>query len=392
MFYLEDSGERVYIRESLKEEMEAYSTFSIYPNGSYFTKADLHNFVGDRVTMYVLFPNRTIRGDIYLVDFRGYTNEIVMPTYSTAEHVTMSRNKTELLLQGLSFTSYDSIYAVLPQYDDFVHDTEFEYATTNPADAGYFDFQNGLVKIVTAAVDISITCTVSKWEYISGVNTEFSESFTFMVHLEPIAPSSIREVLWGENAKPYLIHGVVQTLYTADDWWVLVKDESGLIYVDARGYTDYLHVTLAVGDEILLLGNRTTYENEGYVPILQNVIDLRVLSGGHAIVRNAIAMTTEEILNLNYLNPDVYNRYISMTGTVVFSGNLTYPSYDLHDDSFVVDDYDTQLWNDDYPNIDEEMNPYLNTDVAVEGYLYGFEYIFDYYDWQMIYITVTPIP
>ncbi len=108
---------------------------------------------------------------------------------------------------------------------------------------------------------------------------------------------------------------------------------------------------------------------------------MKVLSKNHTVDTTASHMTVEDILALDYLDPGVFNHYISFTGVVVFSGNQWYPSFDLREDGYTDNTYDLQLWGDTYDPFNQTMYGLLGQTITVYGYLIGYEYIYQAFDW-----------
>ncbi|HRX44467.1 MAG TPA: hypothetical protein P5091_00340, partial [Acholeplasmataceae bacterium] len=135
--------------------------------------------------------------------------------------------------------------------------------------------------------------------------------------------------------------------------------------------------------EVEVLGERGTFEMQDFVPIMDYAIDIQVISTGNAVNRTATTVTIDDILDIDYLCPDAYNLYVSFTGTVIFSGNIWYPSYDLREDGYINNTYDLQIWGNTYNPFNDIMDPLVGQVIKVEGYLVGFEYIYGAFDWQV---------
>ncbi|HBG33135.1 MAG TPA: hypothetical protein DDW82_05430 [Acholeplasmataceae bacterium] len=112
---------------------------------------------------------------------------------------------------------------------------------------------------------------------------------------------------------------------------------------------------------------------------------MELVSSNHTVDRTPITMTVEDILNIDHLNPDSFNKYISFTGTVIFTGNTWYPSYDLREDGYTISEYDLQMWADTYQPYLDMMAPLVGDKMTAEGYLIGFEYIYCEFDWILMY-------
>ncbi len=383
-FYLTDGTNKLYIRENLEFAEEEYYYYEEGP--TYLDLNVLYELVYDQVIMRFFFPLKYTMLDYYMVDFRGLYEDLMIPELTPQEHATMAANKAAMKLSDMTFTPGDSLYDYFPWGDEY-HNAELDFTVQNATDALYFDFNNGgFVKIIPASQDVVITVTATRYDYIGEDTVISTASADFTVHLEALETSTVREVLWGEAYKSYILEGVVEMHYF--DWWIILSDGSGRIYIDANGYNSYYDIPeIANGDLIQILGRKDFYEGNDYVPVMDSVIDIKVISGGHAITNTATAMTVQEILDLDYLNPDTFNQYVIITGDVIRYGSSTYPGYEIHEAGTPTDrSYNIQLYADTYMPFNDMMLAYVGDVVTVEGYLIGFEYIYDRFDWIVIYV------
>ncbi|HRY78324.1 MAG TPA: hypothetical protein P5154_06140, partial [Candidatus Izemoplasmatales bacterium] len=267
---------------------------------------------------------------------------------------------------------------------DPIHDFDIYYSVAPGQDASLIDWGNGgIVGLLTEPTDLQM---IAEMVYYGAAEDPYTFSITFTLHLQPAPMVTVREALWGITGQYYIVEGVVE--YFFDDWWIILSDETGTIYIDANSYSSYFGHTIAVGDTIRILGMRRGYENEDYVPILDSVADLEVLSHGAAPTRTPVTMTVEEMMALDYLCPDVYNQYVSITGTVIFSGNISYPSFDIREAGMPSDaTYDIQIWSNTYYDFNDVMDPLVGSVIRVEGYLIGFQYIYAPFDWIVLHVN-----
>ena len=383
-FYLTDGTQKLYIRENLEIVEEEYYYYEEGP--TYLDLNVLYELVGDQVIMRFFFPLKYTMLDYYMVDFRGLYDDFMIPDLTPQEHATMAANKAAMRLSGMTFTPGDSLFDYFPWGDEY-HNAELDFTVQNATDALYFDFNNGgFVKIIPASQDVIITVTATRYDYEWEGTVISTASADFTVHLEALDTSTVREVLWGEAYKSYILEGVVEMHYF--DLWIILSDGSGRIYIDAYGYNSYYDIPeISNGDLIQILGRKEFYEGNDYVPVMGSVLDINVISGGHPISNTPTAITVQEILDLDYLSPDAYNQYVIVTGDVIRYGSDTYPGYEIHQAGTPTDrSYNIQLYADTYMPFNDMMLAYVGDVVTLEGYLIGFEYIYDRFDWIVIYV------
>lgn len=377
-FYLDDMGMRIYIRHSLREYEPSALGSSILMKYD-VSKNEIMSYLDDYIYMNVLFPNEIVLADYYLVDFVGTADDISLPEWTPAEKIEITKHKIDVRYDGLVYQPAD--YMEWMSYDEIQY-TEITYSLVNPlSDAILLEDWNIQAMMVDTYTAVEILATVSIID--PDTSLEVTGTTTFTVYIEPIEMSSVREVLFGNIGEYYVTQGVIQFLYPEN--FMIIKDSSGLIFVELpMAYEN--PIVLEVGDEVKVLGMRRHYEYEDYVPVIGTAVDIEIISSDHAINRTAISMDVDDILALDYLDPDTFNQYISFDGTVIFSGNTWYPSYDVREDGYVDNKYDMQLWGDTYEPFNTMMHPKVGTEVVAYGYLIGFEYIYTQFDWIM-YVT-----
>lgn len=382
-FYLDDLGKRIYIRNQLSS-YEPYSTdYQILMKPSVNLEVFME-YVDDYVYLNVLFPNQKVLTDYILVDFVGTDLDIWIPEWTQAEKVDITKDKLVSRFDGNEYTSGDYIELMAM---DSVQSTWIEYSFVNPSQVGILlESFDSMALLVDERTSVELLATISHYDELTEFT--YSDTTTITIYINPIASSTIREVLFGNVGQYYKTKGIIQYVY--EDYYIIIKDETGLLYVEMPNDISS-SLTLAVGDEVEVLGERATFEMMDYVPVMDYAIDIKVLSTGHAVTQTPITMTIDDILDIDYLDPDSFNQYISFTGTVIFSGNSWYPSYDLREDGYLDDDYDLQLWGNTDDAFNSTMNPLVGQVVEVEGYLIGFEYIYGEFDWQLKVTNVEVI-
>jgi uncharacterized repeat protein (TIGR02543 family) len=372
-FYLDHNGYRIYIRHHLAdyEPSSLGSTIMWYDGMAIY---EMKQFIGESIYINVLFPNRYTLMDYLLVDFIGTRDDITLPTLTTSEIVDVVKDKVFTYQQGKVYQSGDDLNWMTY---DYIREAQITYTLVNPSAKGInIDYMKA--GIVQAATIIEVIATIEVFDGVTYESVVGTVSFT--VTVKPIGDSTIYDVLYGGEGKYYLTKGIVQYIYPY--YFMIIKDETGLIYVELPGESAGFGV-FEEGDEVEVLGMRAHYEYEDYVPVISHVVDMRVISSDHVVDKTSIQMTVEDILALDYLDPGIFNQYIRFTGTVVFSGNYWYPSYDLREDGYTNQTYDLQLWGDTYDAFNTEMNPLVGQKITAYGYLIGFEYIYQAFDWIM---------
>lgn len=390
MFYLEQIEEgipyKIYIREFLPDEMEYYSFES---ESGLLYRSMLFDIIGEAVTMDLLFNFHTVLDTYFVLDFRGYEEDIIIEYADPLQALDNAIYRLQYNFGDLNLKSGDYLFEYLPSYDQ-VYEIYFEYLLKNPSDSSFINLDNyGIIGPVGEERDFVIETIVGIYDYeTSELLTKTTE---ITITVSPITLSSVKDVLYGVIGDNYYFKGIIEFAYSDFNEWIILNDGLNRIYIDCYGCLEYQGFEYQTGDEIELIGMRTTYSNNGYVPIVDSVSWLTVLSSGHVITPTPIVMTIADILALDYTNPEVYGYYIEITGNIVFSGNIDYPSFDVHLDEYVTDDYNLQLWDDEDDLYDDRFYPMLGQTITVRGYLIGFEYIYSTFDW-ILYVDTTSIP
>ncbi|MFA5006716.1 MAG: InlB B-repeat-containing protein [Candidatus Izemoplasmatales bacterium] len=380
MFTLSSGGKTVYLRENLPEG--GYEAFGLWDGGS-ITRQDLTTLIGDEVRLKLFVSDDTVRNDILVADFRGYADELALVELSPAETLKVVESKLSAMLGGMTFGGGEALSWAFP-YADETRMVSLSYAPASGFESLPIDWINGgIVGLIAGAIDVDVVCTMTYVDESGENPVEYTDTFVFTIHLVPAPQVTVREALWGAVGERYVLEGVVERHF--DDWWIILSDETGRIYVDASGHESWLDVPLNDGDVVRLLGTRALYEYEHYVPILDYVVDIDVV--GHVELPDLAPkpMTVQDILELDYLCPDAFNQYVSITGTLVFSGNLWYPSFDIRGEGMPEDgSYDIQIWGNTYQEYNEAIYPLVGSVLRVEGYLIGYQYVYQAFDWIVL--------
>lgn len=374
-FYLDDMGMRIYIRHHLKQD-EAYKFGSKMMKKTDTSKYVMMTYLDDYVILNVLFPNKVVLGEYYLVDFVGTQDDIMLPEHDLEEKIEITKHKIDTRYNALVYHPGDYIDWM---YYDPIQLTEVTYTLVDPiCSAILLDEYNMQVMIVNEYTTVEVLATIRIYDEL--IDDFILGTTTFTVYVDPIEVSTVREVLFGRIGEVYVTEGIIQYLYP--DYFMIIKDDSGLIYVELP-YGENNPFNLEIGDEVQVLGTRENFRYEDYVPIMGTAIDINILSEDNPINRTAISMNIDDILALDYLDPDTFNKYISFDGMVIFSGNTSYPSYDVREDGYADEAYDLQLYGDTYDPYNDMMDSKVGSHVVVYGYLIGFEYVYQEFDWIM---------
>jgi len=370
-FYLDDDGYRIYIRHHLTDQ-EAYSLDATIMGSYGMSMYDMMQLIGENIYINVLFPNDVVLMDYLLVDFIGSYDDISLPELTPLEVLELIKDKVYTYGQG---QIYDSGEDIDWWFYDQIHESMIDFECVDPLENA-INFDQWQVGIVSEKRMIEIRATIKVYD--PAISDYISGSIIFSVEVRPVGLATIYDVLYGRLGTYYHTKGIVQFIYP--EYFMIIKDETGSIYVELPGASAG-YPAIEVGDEVEVLGMRTNYEYEDYVPVMSQTVDVKVLSKNHTVDTTASHMTVEDILALDYLDPGVFNHYISFTGVVVFSGNQWYPSFDLREDGYTDNTYDLQLWGDTYDPFNQTMYGLLGQTITVYGYLIGYEYIYQAFDW-----------
>jgi uncharacterized repeat protein (TIGR02543 family) len=373
-FYLDDNGLRIYIRHSL-EEVVAFS-LDLTPNKDYMSKDQLMMYVDDYIFLNVLFPNTWVFVDYLLVDFVGDESDIMKPDWTEQEKLDIIKEKLSTRYNNREYYSGD--YLDLMTYD-MVHEAEIEYSPINPFQrAVWFDSWDIHALIVLEDTEIDVVAAITVYDELFN---PYEDQVTLTITIKPLQQQTVRETLFGHIGQYYVTKGIIVYLYP--EYFMIIKDQTGLIYVEVPGSQYIPSSNHEVGDEVLVLGMRAHFEFEDYVPVINQVMDIMVISLDHTVDPTATLMTTSDILGLDYLDPMIFNQYIIFEGTVIFSGNTWYPSYDIREEGYVDNTYDLQMWGDDEDTFNSTMEGLVGQRIRIFGYLIGYEYVYQAFDWHI---------
>ncbi len=376
MFYLEDNGKIIYIRYDVSREIPTFTKSYGYGGVTYKTLLDL---IGEYIGMNVYYPDARIRGNYVLVDFAGRFEDLDLPYMTDQEHLDHAVQDYINKFDVPTLYSGDYFYQYLVKWYDY-HEVEFDYDVKNEADRIYFDEYVEQVNIINEARTITFIITATKF---TDGQDNLTRTFEVEVTISPIETTDVKEVVLGKNNKKYMIEGIVTACYPGN--WMYVEDETGIIYVRIYTDSDDYGNEIKIGDKVLALGYR---QYDQITPILSS-INVKVLSSNNSFTKVATPITVEDLINIDYLNPLIYGKYISVTGTLVKTGNYYYPNYEVHQDGYNTPFiFDLQESNEDYKAM---INEYVGDVVTVEGYLNEFWSYYATFPWYIIYNSHTVI-
>ena len=372
-----DLGQTIYIRHHLEDEHE-YKM-----GGGEVSQTFLHGYLGDYIYIKLFYPNITTLYDQVLMDFLGDQDDIILPEWSLTERFEIVSEKIKDNFDGKTFDG--GVYLNLPDYDS-IHGAQISYVKTNPIDSGvYLDNYRYFTQLVDIESTINITATMKIFNMMT--ETYDTETFTFDIIVRPNSLSTIHEVLNGITGEMYVIEGIIEAI--DPETFMLIKDATGRIYVEMS--SNIVLPTLAIGDEVRIIGNRNLYDYEDYIPVIDDIYDIKIISTNNAVTSVYTNMTMADILAINYLDPDQFTKPVSLTGVVVFTGNTWYPSYDIRIDDTYGTTYTIYMMGQNYDAFNALMGPLVGQTITIEGFLIGFTSIYDLFDWKVVVINSTVI-
>ena len=380
MFFIEDMDERIYIRDHASRRTEEYYAFWVSDEG--ILRSEIMAYVDAYVYIDVCYPNLFVRNDMIMVEFIGDESNIRLPEMTPQELLQLTKQRAIAKLLDVTATGGDYLRYIVPDNDP-LFSVYFSYELVTPLNSDLINMDDYGMQVMPVSTETNVEVRLNLEYYDSSTMTTYTDSYIFEVTILPMEMETIREVLWGTLYEYHLTTGVVQ--YIHDDYFMIVKDSTGSIYVELYDCLDRFGFMPAEGDLVKFAGDKYTYENEHFIPIMGDVFYMELVSSNHTVDRTPITMTVEDILNIDHLNPDSFNKYISFTGTVIFTGNTWYPSYDLREDGYTISEYDLQMWADTYQPYLDMMAPLVGDKMTAEGYLIGFEYIYCEFDWILMY-------
>ncbi|WP_262095290.1 InlB B-repeat-containing protein [Paracholeplasma vituli] len=372
----DDLGHMIYIRHHIEDE---YETKNDDRDGTNF----LHRYLDDYIIIELFYPNMYTQYDQVLMDFLGGKDAVMLPEWTIEEELDIVESIIKTRYDGKTYMSGESLD--LPHYNE-IHDIELTYTKKNSLDTGiYLETYYSWALWVEQETSVDVTVTMKIYNPLTQLDE--TRSFDITLVIQPIEISTIVEILYGVTGDTYVFEGIVEAIDPTT--FMIIKDDTGRIYIELNSNRDL--PTLSIGDEVRILGLRNLYDYEDYIPVISEIYDLQILSTGHIVNPVYIPTTMADILAIDYLLPDVYNQTVSITGTVIFTGNSWYPSYDLVIDDDYSSTYSIQLIGQDYDTFNAYMDPLVGQTMTIEGYLIGFTYIYDLFDWKVVVINSTVI-
>lgn len=387
MYYMVDGDYKVYIRDQMPDDSEYFKLEGMYM----MNRQEFNQYIGENIYMNVLFPDKMVLNEYYMVDFRGYPDDIMIDYADPLTSLQNAIYRLSLRLEGLELSPADYLWDILPDSDYiWEYGIDITYSILEPEYQDYINFDDFFaVMMFDTPTTLTLRATLSRDnESMDGI---ISLDYDVSVSMAPREVLSLKEFLYAPEYYPYIIEGYVEYAFYDHNSWLIIGDGENRVYAECRDCAEN-GLIYQVGDYVRLLGFKDTYEWEDYVPIFDEVLDIEVISSGHTITRTPIPMTIEDILALNHLSPSSFGYYIEITGTIVFSGNSTYPCYDIQQANF-NEDYALELRIDNEDSVYDSMfEPLLDQEVTIRGYLVGYEYIYDQFDWNLIVVEVITTP
>lgn len=372
----DDFGNTIYIRHNLEDEHE-------WKMGGSTSATFLHRYIGDYIDIELFYPNITTKYDQVLMDFLGDSSNVFIPEWSLEERFDIVESKIKDQFDGKAFEP--GVYLNFPSYDE-IHSIQLTYAQTNPLVAGVFINEwMAFTQLVDVQTTISITATMSIFNMMT--ETYDTDTFEFSILVNPYTVSTIYDVLFGVTGDMYTIEGIIEAIDPTT--FMILNDGYHRIYIEMPANIDL--PSLSIGDEVRILGNRNLYDFESYIPVIDDIFDIQVLSSDSPINTAYTSMDMADILAIDYLSPDVYNQPVTLTGVVIFTGNTWYPCFDIVIDGTYPATYSIEMKGQDYDAFNALMEPLVGETIRIEGYLIGFTYIYDLFDWKVVVLQTTVI-
>lgn len=372
----DDLGNTIYIRHHLEDEHE-------WKIGGSTSATFLHRYLGDYIYIELFYPNVQTKYDQVLMDFLGGTGNVLIPEWSLEERFEIVETKIKDQFDGKALEA--GVYLNFPYFDE-IHSVQLTYAKTNPSDSGAFiNDWTAFTQMVDVQTTLSITATMSIFNMMT--ETYDTDTFEFSIRVNPYTLSSIYDVLFGVTGNMYTIEGVIEAIDPTT--FMILNDGNHRIYVEMSSNIDL--PSLSLGDQVRILGNRNLYDYEAYIPVIDDIYDIQIISSDNPISTVYTPMDMADILALDYLLPSQFNQPVSLTGVVIFTGNTWYPCFDIVIDSTFPATYSIEMMGQDYDTFNAFMEPLVGQTITIEGYLIGFTYIYDLFDWKVVVLQTNVI-
>jgi hypothetical protein len=142
------------------------------------------------------------------------------------------------------------------------------------------------------------------------------------------------------------------------------------------------NMVLALGDEIEVIAERSSYDNNGTVAMLWNPSYVNVLSQNNTITQTPMVMTVEDVLDLSFTDLTNFYQYVTITGELYWDYDYYTPEFTVL--SPVSFDRQVDLLQIVDPTLQTTLENLNGQQVEITGYLISYQTL-GTLDWVFVY-------
>jgi uncharacterized repeat protein (TIGR02543 family) len=345
----------------------------------------LAQYLGEIITVNVLLPLEMVRGEAYYIVDALPGVPILLKDYTPEEDVALIKDRL-LSLTTLDVYGGDHLYEYLPE-EWLLHPyTWIEYTLVNPLDEMYYDVDNEIFGHVNSVTQVQLLATI-QYDDFSG--TTLSDTLTININIHPRSNTPVLDVIYGKTGEIVLVNGVIVSLQMTSGGsydYAIISDGNYQIMVDFGDYDyetfDGENMVLALGDEIEVIAERSSYDNNGTVAMLWNPSYVNVLSQNNTITQTPMVMTVEDVLDLSFTDLTNFYQYVTITGELYWDYDYYTPEFTVL--SPVSFDRQVDLLQIVDPTLQTTLENLNGQQVEITGYLISYQTL-GTLDWVFVY-------
>ncbi|MGE4571948.1 MAG: InlB B-repeat-containing protein [Candidatus Izemoplasmatales bacterium] len=352
----------------------------------------LQEVYNEYIYVDVVMPLEVLRGEFYLMDVLGY-NSVRIKEYTSQEEITLIKEYIQSL-GTIEVFAGDAIGQYIPLEYTFHPYLTLDFALTNENDTGLIDFNNLVINDISTNTILLLDLTLTSYDPINDLY--LSETFTITIDIKPRPLTSITDVLYGENNTVYKIQGVIVAM-NENEGVIILHDgiDEIVVLLDPVYIYDFSNITLNLGDEVIVIGERV-YMSNGLIPIIYSPSITNVIASSQTVLHTIQVMTTADLLDFSLNDFSQYSDYVSIQAYIEWNQSTETPVYTLTLDRLIppinIDPYEITMLVENDPVLHSELQALDGQELLISAYLIGIDNDYGPIAWYMILDDYDTIP
>jgi hypothetical protein len=314
-----------------------------------------------------------------LVDTFGTTSDFELATLDETQSFDFSQNYLENYFNNLQIKSGESI-DVFPFYLNYTL-ASYTYTLVNSSDESWIDLEYYTTNITETlrTIELEVLIEIDGYENSRTVYVNFD--------LIPNATLTVKEALYAPYDQLVQVQGVI-TYINEEYYYMIISGDNYnyLISIDNSIYSlfDMTNVNFAVGNEIVIAGYTNYFAQSEYIVYMEDIKAVKTINTAVSYTLTPEVMSFEDLMNMDYLDPINFFKYVIVEEELTWNLSSMYPSYQITDYNRYVEEYGEYFDIEIIPNIDTQayhtaINPYEGNNVRLEGFIYLESIYVDFY-------------